>query len=77
MKSIFYHPMYRKSVIVFWLIGFGIILADACGYIPGDIPRGNVTTLVMKYMTLPLIAGNLYDLYIWLKQKIQHRQENA
>ncbi len=77
MKSIFYHPLYRKSVIVFWLIGFGIILADACGYILGDIPRGNVTTLVMKYMILPLIAGNLYDLYNWLKRKIQQRQENA
>jgi len=69
--------MYRKSVIVFWLIGFGIILVDACGYIPGDIPRGNVTNLVMKYMILPLIAGNLYDLYNWLKRKIQQRQENA
>ncbi len=77
MKSIFYHPMYRKSVITFWFIGFGIILVDACGYIPSAFPRGNVTTLVMKYMTLPLIAGNLYDLYDWLKRKIQQRQESA
>lgn len=76
MKSIFYHPMYRKSVLVFWLISFGIILVDACGYIPGDIPQGKTTSFVITCMVVPLMIENLCELYNWLKTKQQH-QENA